>query len=225
MSGRHLIEKAFGPIPAQPPPPPPVLSEPEQRGERRAEVHYPAQNVSFAIGYKTPGVASPDVYVLDVLSSILSEGESSRLHQALVYERRIALGAGAGFRTHLNPGLFEFYAEMRPGLTAAEGVAVMDSVIAALASQGPTERELQKARNQLEAGFIKGLKTNNGVGQQLGYFEHLWGDYKAMFRTIDRYHAITADDCRRVARKIFDAKQRTVAVLVPEKQDGAEGQP
>ena len=68
------IEKAFGAIPAQAPPAKPVNSEPEQRGERRAEVRYPAENVSFQVGYKAPGVAGEDVAVLDVLSSILSDG-------------------------------------------------------------------------------------------------------------------------------------------------------
>jgi zinc protease len=219
------IRAYFGGIPRQPAPPEPPDAEPEQRGERRVDVHYPAQDVSFRVGYKAPSVKEDDQYVCDVLAEILGDGESSRLHQALVYERRIALGAGASFRTHLSPGLFEFEVEMQPGKTAAEGLAVMDSVIAQMAKQGPTERELQKARNQLEAGFIKGLKTNNGVGQQLGYFEHLWGDYQAMFRTIDRYHAISADDCRRVARKIFDSRQRTVAVLVPEAPAGEEAKP
>ena len=92
------IEKSFGAIPAQAPPARPINSEPEQRGERRAEVHYPAENVSFQVGYKAPAVASDNVPVLDVLSSILSDGESSRLHQALVYQQQIALSASAFFR-------------------------------------------------------------------------------------------------------------------------------
>src|SRR5258707_753914 len=63
------IKAAFGGIPAQPAPPAPVNSEPEQRGERRAEVRYPAETESFTCGYKAPGVKSGDVYVLDVISS------------------------------------------------------------------------------------------------------------------------------------------------------------
>src|SRR5439155_19958389 len=77
------IQHSFGDIPAQTPPAPPVNSEPEQRGERRVEVHYPAQNVTFLIGYKAPSVQSPDAYALDVLDAIISTGESSCLHDAL----------------------------------------------------------------------------------------------------------------------------------------------
>jgi zinc protease len=224
-SAMAQIEQSFGAIPAQTPPAAPINSEPDQRGERRAEVHYPAENVSFQIGYKSPSVASDDIYVLNVLSSILSDGESSRLHQALVYERQIALDASSFFRTRLDPTLFEFYVEMKPGKTAAEGEAALDAVIDTLVKNGPTERELQKARNLLEAGFVKSLKTNNGVGEQLGFYEHVFGDFNAMFRTIDHYRAVTIEDCRRVARKVFVPGERTVVELVPESEPSARAEP
>jgi predicted Zn-dependent peptidase len=216
------IEQYFGPIPSQPAPPAPINSEPEQRGERRAEVHYPAENVSFQYGYKVPADTSADIYVLDVLSSILGDGESSRLHRALVYQAQIALDASSFFRTRIDPTLFEFYVEMKPGKTAAEGQAAVDAVIDSLTRTGPTERELQKAKNLLEAGFVKALKTNNGVGEQLAFFEHLFGDYNAMFRTIDRYRAVSVEDCRRVARKYFVPTHRTVVTLVPESESEAK---
>jgi len=215
----------FGAIPAQPPPAPPVLSEPEQRGERRAEVHYPAENVSVDIGYKAPSVASPDMPVLDVLSSILGDGESSRLHQALVYRKQIALDASTFYRTRVDSTLFEIYLEMKPGKTGAEGEAALYAELDTLAKHGPTARELEKAKNLLEADFVKSLKTNNGVGEQLGFYEHVFGDYNAMFKTIDRYRAVTAEDCRRVAQRVFDPLQRTVVTLVPESEGSSEAKP
>ncbi|HEY6867529.1 MAG TPA: pitrilysin family protein [Candidatus Eisenbacteria bacterium] len=213
------IRKAFGPIPAQKPPLPPVNSEPEQQGERRAEVHYPAQDVSFEMGYKAPGVASPDIYALDVVSSILSDGESSRLHRALVYEQQIALAAGSSFQTRLDPTLFEVSVEMKPGKTAAEGEKAVDQVLRRMIDEGPTPRELEKAKNQLEAHFVRQLRTNNGVGEELGYYERVFGDYRRMFETVPRYRAVTAADCKRVAKQIFDARRRTVVELVPEPPD------
>jgi predicted Zn-dependent peptidase len=215
------IQGAFGRIPAQKPPAPPINSEPEQRGERRAQVHHPAQNVSFDMGYKAPGVKSPDIYALDVVSSILSDGESSRLHQALVYEKQIALGASTSFQTRLDPALFEVYVEMKPGKTAAEGEQAVDEVLRRLISDGPTARELDKAKNLLEAHFVRQLRTNNGVGQTIGYYEHVFGDYRRMFETVPRYRAVTAADCQRVAKDIFDSRRRTVVELVPEKDASA----
>jgi len=215
------IQAAFGRIPAQTPPRPPINSEPEQHGERRAQVHYPAQNVSFEYGYKAPGVKSPDVYVLDVLSSILSDGESSRLHQALVYEKQIALSANTSFQTRLDPALFEITIEMKPGTSAAEGEKAVDEVLQRIVAEGPTPRELDKAKNQLEAHFVRQLQTNNGVGQTLGYYEHVFGDYQRMFETVPTYRAVSAADCKRVAKQIFDVRHRTVVELVPEKEDAA----
>jgi zinc protease len=153
---------------------------------------------------------------------MLSDGEASRLHQALVVDQQLALDASSFFRPRLGPALFELYVEMRPGKTAAQGLAAVDSVLAKLEREGPSDHELQKAKNIREARFIKALKTNYGIGEQLGFHEHVYGDYQAMFRTAERTRAVTADDCRRVARKLFDPMKRTVAVLVPE-PEGKEG--
>ena len=181
-------------------------AEPEQNGERRVEVRYPSETVSFQVGYKAPSVHSDDIWALDVVANVLSGGESSRLHQALVYEQQIALSANASFRAGLEPGLFEFYVEMKPGKTAAEGEKALNAEIERLATEGPTERELQKARNQAESGFISALKTNNGAGQTLGFFEHVHGDYHKMFFGASTATArVTAADCRRVAKQVFDA--------------------
>ena len=209
-----LIRKYFGDIPSRKTAPAPIAAEPEQQGERRAQVRHPAQTVSVQIGYKAPRAASPDVWVLDLLGSILSEGESSRLHQALVYEQQIALEVGTFFRTRLDPSLFEFSLEMRPGKTASEGEAALDRVLARLIEEGPTPRELDKAKNLLEAGLVRSLKTNYGVGEQLAFFEHVHGDYRRLFDATGRYRAVTVEDCRRVAREVFVPARRTVAELV-----------
>lgn len=217
------IEKAFGGIPRQEPPAEPINSEPDQRGERHVKVNYPAQNVTIMMGYKAPSASSPDLAALDVVSNILADGESSRLHRALVYEKQVALSAGAYFQTSLMPTLFEFYADLRPGKTAEEGLTALDEVIAKFIEEGPTERELEKAKNQLEASFVKSLKTNNGIAQTIGFHEHVFGDYREMFQMTERYRGVTAEDCTRVAREIFDARKRTVAELVPEDVAAMDG--
>ena len=222
---KDQLQSHFGSIPAQTPPAPPVNSEPEQRGERRVMVHYPSETVSFQVGYKAPSVASEDIWPLQVADAILSGGESSRLHKALVYDQQIALSVGSSFFPGLEPTLFEFAVEMKPGKGVAEGEAALYTELDRLAKDGPTERELQKARNQVEASFVKGLKTNNGAGQQLGYYEHVFGDYRRMYQAIDHFRSVTAADVQRVAREVFDAKRRTVAVLVPEAVGGEGGQP
>jgi zinc protease len=224
-SALALIQKYFGDIPSQPAAAAPVDSERPQPGERRASVAYPSENAQVDIGYKAPSVASGDVWVLDVLSSILSDGESSRLHRALVYEQQIALSADTFFRPRLSPSLFEFYLEMKPGHTATEGEEALDDVLDRLIREGPTERELQKARNLLQAELVKSLKTNHGAGEQIGFFEAIYGNYRTMFSAAARYGAVTAEDCRRVAAQVFVPEHRTVvelAPIAPEDDSGAK---
>ena len=214
------IRAYFGGIPRQSPPPEPVDSESEQRGERRVEVRYPAETVSFQIGYKSPSVRDSSSDACTVLAEVLGQGESSRLHQALVYQRQIALSATASFETHLNPGLFEIDVEMKPGHSAAEGIAAVDSVLAVMRERGPEPRELDKARNQLEARFIRSLETNNYAAEKLGFFEHIYGDYRAMFAVQQRYRTMTGAECRSAAAHVFDPARRTIAVLVPLAENG-----
>src|SRR5262245_15922943 len=221
-SALALIQKYFGDIPAQTPPKPPVNSEPEQRGERRAQVRYPSENESFQIGYKAQDAKSADNWVLDILSSILGDGESSRLYQALVYDKQIALDASTFFRSRIDPTLFELAVEMKPGKAARDGEAALDDVLSRLVKEGPTARELEKAKNLLEADLVKSLKTNNGAGEQLGFYEHVFGDYRTMYDAIERYRKVTLEDCKRVARATFVPERRTVVELVPTVEAKAE---
>src|SRR5438128_751195 len=121
---------------------------------------------------------------------------------------------------------------MKPGHAAAEGEKALDDVLDRLIREGPTERELQKARNLLEADLVKSLKTNHGAGGQLGFFEAIYGSYRAMFSAAARYRAVTAQDCRRVAEDIAfvggsleaDADvERTVVTCEVMKKDLATG--
>ena len=217
------ITAAFGSIPAQPPPVRPIDAEPEQDGERRVEVRVPAGNESFMAGYKAPAATNADAPVLEVLERILADGPSSRLHRTLVEDRRLALSADAEMDRRLLPTLFTFHVEMEPGHPATEGIAALDSVLKRLATDGPTARELAKAQNLIEADWVRGLATNNGVGQQLAFAEHVLGDYRAMFEEVSRARAVTAADCRRVAQAIFDPRRRTLALLVPADEDSTAG--
>ncbi|MFN7972806.1 MAG: pitrilysin family protein [Acidobacteriota bacterium] len=219
------IRSRFEPIPRQKPPSEPVDSEPEQLGERRAQVHYPAEGPSFQEGYKAPGVKSPDIHALQVLAAVLSTGTSSRLHRALVYDAELALSARADFTLRLMPELFQFSVDLRPGKSLAEGEAALDSVLTRLSAEGPSSAELEKAKNQIEAEAVRALATNNGAGFQIGFNEVMFGDYHAMFDSVAKARAVTIDDCKRVARQVFDPAKRTVVEIVPGDEHGPETHP
>jgi predicted Zn-dependent peptidase len=211
-----LMRDYFSPIDAGPEPRIAISTEPEQVGERRVEVVKPAQNEQFMTGYHVPALGAPDALVLDVVQTILSHGESSKLYKRLVYEEQIALDVGIDYAWRMDPGLFYFHVEMKPGVAASKGEDLLYDTVEEMKREPVSDHDLQKAKNILEADFLRSLKTNNGRARRIGYFETMLGDYTAMFGVRDSFKAVTADDVMAAMNKYFDPKNRTVVTLIPE---------
>jgi zinc protease len=211
-----LVHKYYESIPAQAPPEPVRTVEPEQLGERRAEVHKAAEMPQVLIGYHIPEVTSNDIYALDVLQYVLSEGESSRLYKKLVRGLGIAVYAGTNAAWQISPGLFTVDVKVKPDKTAAECETAVYAVLDDVAKNGITPAELEKAKNQIAANFYRSMQTVNGKARKIGSYEIYFGDFNEILKVQDRYRAVTADDVKRVAGKYFDPKNRDVVTLVPE---------
>jgi zinc protease len=216
----ELIHRYYDDIPSQELHREVRTREPVQLGERRAEVHKAAELPEVWIGYHAPDVGSGDIYALDVLQEILAGGRSSRLYRLLVRELGIAVYTYIDFGWHIDPGLFIFVVKLKPGYRAEEGergiYAALDSVL----SGGVTEEELAKAKNSLEAGFLRSMQTVNGKARKIGRYEILFGDYREILAVQERYRSITVDDIRRVAEAYFGPRNRNVVTLVPEREEG-----
>jgi zinc protease len=122
----------------------------------------------------------------------------------------------------MDPELFKVYAQARPGETATALESRIAAVLDALADEPVPPDELTKAKNQLRADLVRGLKTVGGKAEQLGFFEVMLGDYRKLLDLDAAWDAVTADDIRRVARERLVPTQRTVVVLVPLSADGSE---
>ena len=215
-----LIEQTFGKIPAAPPPPPLVTVEPEQRGERRIEVEFDAEP-AIVIGYHKPGLGHPDDDVFDVIDAVLSDGLTSRLHQTLVLEKRLAVSVGSdashpGVRA---PNLFIFTATPLAPHTAAEVEAAVYEEIERLKREPVASKELEKVLNNLDADLIRGLRSNSGLASQLALYQAVAGDWRYILTSRDKVAAVTAADVQRVATQYFTKSNRTVAVLVKKGPD------
>ncbi|MCS6305547.1 MAG: insulinase family protein [Nitrospira sp.] len=215
-----LIEQTFGKIPAAPPPPPLVTVEPEQRGERRVEVEFDAEP-AIVIGYHKPGLGHPDDDVFDVIDAVLSDGLTSRLHQTLVLEKRLAVSVGSdashpGVRA---PNLFIFTATPLAPHTAAEVEAAVYEEIERLKREPVASKELEKVLNNLDADLIRGLRSNGGLASQLALYQAVAGDWRYILTSRDKVAAVTAADVQRVATQYFTKSNRTVAVLVKKGTD------
>jgi zinc protease len=212
-----LVRKYFGKIPAQKQPHQEITVEPEQKGERIVYVKRQAQLPMLMAGYHIPQMAADDIYPLRVLSKILSDGESSRLYQRLVYKEQTALYAGGQVDETQDPGIFYIWCYMNLGRTIEEGKRMLFEEIGKFALQEVSDQELQKAKNQLEADFIFSLQTNMYKGLKLGDYQVRAGDYKKLFEAVDKLQKVTKEDIMMVAKKYLVEDNRTVAILVPQK--------
>jgi predicted Zn-dependent peptidase len=214
-TGFAQAERYFGRIPRRPPPAPVEAAEPEQNGERRILVRRPAELPSILMGYKGVRAVDPDRAPLDVLERLLAGGESARLDLDLVREKEIATEVGVNNAWGIDRELFWIYAQARPGETANALEARIDAVIANLAAEPVPADELQKAKNQLQSELVRGMKTVSGKANQLGYFDIVFGDYRALFGLEAAWEAVAAGDVQRVVRQYLVPEQRTVVVLQP----------
>lgn len=211
----ELIEQTFGKIPAAPPPPSLVTVEPEQRGERRVEVEFDAEP-AIVIGYHKPTLRHPDDDVFDVIDALLSEGLTSRLHQKLVREKRLAasVGSDASHPGSRAPNLFIVTATPLAPHTTAEVEAAIYEEIERLKRDPVSPKELDKVLNNLDADLVRGLRSNSGLASQLALYQAVAGDWQYILTSRDKVAKVTAADVQRVATQYLTKSNRTVAVLV-----------
>lgn len=212
------IEKYFGKIPRGPEPPKVSAVEPRQQGERRIIVKREAELPAIFAGYHVPNLRHPDSYVLDVIANILSDGRSSRLYRSLVYEKQLALYAGGDYDSvSADPHLFYVYAGVMPGKTVEEVEKALYAEIERLKTEPVLDEEIEKAKNQIEAGFIMGQDSVFYQAMLIGRFETV-ADWRLIEKYLSGIRAVTKDDIIRVAKEYFSEDNRTVGILIPIKE-------
>jgi len=210
------IEKGFGPLPAGEAPPAVRSKEPPQQGERRIVVHKEAQLPFVFLGYHTPNWQSDDAYPLAVLARILFEGKSSRIYQRLIYTDQIAVDQGGEYEpVSTDPGLFYFYATVGPGKTTDQVERAIYEEVARLQKEPPDDRELTRAKNQVEAGYVLAQDSVFYQAMQIGEAETTGAGVDYVDKFPARIRQVTAEDVRRVAAQYLTEDNRTVAVLEP----------
>ena len=213
---KHLIQKYYGSIPSQLIPAETVTPEPEQKSPRKLVIKRPVQNPTVAVTYLTSKSGDSDTYALDLLSNILGEGVSSRLHRKLVYTRQIVSAISSSSWTPKYPGIFQITASVKPGVSTDSVVDAVLAEINAFRNGLVTDLELEKAKNQIMMSFVSGLKTNAGKAHALAINEVLTKDYRNLFSDLDRYQAVTKEQIQQVAKKYLAPQRRSVVEVVAE---------
>ncbi|HZD40471.1 MAG TPA: pitrilysin family protein, partial [Terriglobales bacterium] len=209
------IKTAFGDIPRGSEPPNVQVEEPVQKGERRAYLRKEAELPFMLMYYHAPNLTSPDSYALDLLTVIMAGGRSSRMYQNLVYEKRLVRSVDADYdRLSIDPTVFSVASQLFPGIKAADVEQEIDGLVAEIQSHLISERELQKAKNQIEAAFVFGRDSIFGQAIKIGFYEAA-GNWRLMDEYITGIRKVTREDIRRVAKKYLDHERRTVGTLIP----------
>jgi zinc protease len=212
----QLCEKYIEPIPTHAPPPPVTTVEPEQLGERRLIVRKPSQLPLVFVAYHIPQTNSPDYYALNVLRTILFQGESSRMYQRLVDKDEIALDVSSSVEPAFDPTIIEIAAQPKQGVDPQKCEKAMYEEFENAKNALVSDRELEKAKNIRLAEFYREMRTINGRANTIGTYEVFFGDYKKLFDAAKNYSTVTKEDVQRVAKAYLGANNRTVATLIPE---------
>jgi predicted Zn-dependent peptidase len=208
------LRRTFGTLPRAGEIPRNPTEEPEQRGERRAVVHFDARAPVLAAGWHAPATGHPDAEALDVLSQILSDGRSSRLYRSLVYEAQQALSAEGGYWELQDAGVFLAIASVRPDADIARVEELFLAEIERMKTGLVTADELEKAKRQLEVGMVNGLATNHALASRIAQEYTTLGRVRPLDERLQRIQAVTAEDVQRVAREYLRADRRTVVHVV-----------
>ncbi|WP_254849528.1 MULTISPECIES: pitrilysin family protein [Thalassotalea] len=220
---KSLAKQYFEPIPAQEPPRKVHTVEPEQKGERRAYLHKASVTTpNILMAFHVPETQHEDYYALDILSDVLSIGDSSRLQKSLINDKQIASSIFTYMPQSIDPNLFYIYAVAAKDISAE---ALEKSVIAEINSvmrEGITAKELQKVKNTKLVNFYREMSTINGKANTIGSFQMYFGDYKKLFSAPQDYEKVTVNDVQRVAKKYLRKANRTVGVLSSQEDSSNE---
>ena len=219
---RKLAETYFGRIPGGPKPDPVETVEPPQRGERRVVVEDPAQPFVL-IGYHKPNIKNRHNAVFDTITDLLGEGRTSRLYKSLVKESKVAVSASAfqGLPGNKYPGLFLFFAVPARGHTGGECEEAIYAEIQKLKSDLVSSQDLEKAKTRSRASLIRSLSSNRGLAAQLAFYEVVTGDWRNLFKQLEKIEGVTAEDIQRVAKEYFLRKNRTVGVIQTQESEAS----
>lgn len=210
-----LADVYFSRIPSGPKPEPVRTKEPEQWGERRVIVEAKSQPI-IIVGYHCPDARHKDSRSLEALANIIGQGRSSRIHQVLVKEKKVAVAVVSifGFPGDKFSNLTVFYAVPSRGHTSAECLELIDEEIEKIKKESVTSEELTKFKRSEVKGILDQMKSNSRMAALLTYADVVLGDWKLIFEQIEEIRAITAEDVKRVANKYLVKKHRTIGEIV-----------
>lgn len=219
---RKLVEKWFSDVPAGKPVPPLNAPTVVLDGVKKKTITDRVQLPRLFLAWHTPALLKPGDAEMDIVSNLLSGGKNSRLYRRLVYELQIAQDVNAVQQSQALDSNFLIIATARPGQSLDKIQAVIDEELDRLRTTPPDAREMQRALNQIEANFYRGMERVGGFGgkaNQLNAYYKATGQPDYFQKDLDRYRAVTAADIKAAVEKYLPKDRRVELSVVPgEKQ-------
>jgi len=215
---RKLVEKWFSDVPAGKPVPPIVAPTAVLDGVKKKTITDRVQLPRLYLGWLTPALLKPGDAELDIISNLLAGGKNSRLYKRLVYDMQIAQDVNASQQSQTLDSNFLIVATARPGQTLDKIQAVIDEELDKLRAAPPEPREFQRALNQIEANFYRGMESVGGFGgkaNQLNSYYKAAGTPDYFQKDLDRYRALTPADIKAAVDKYLPKDRRVELSIVP----------
>jgi len=217
-----ILEKYFGRVEAGPHPAPVRTVEPPQIAEKTVVIKDPSQPV-YVEGYHKASRTNPDQPVFDAIDDILSNGRTGRLYRALVRDKKLAVQTGSfsSFPGEKYPNMQIFFAVPTKGVTNLEVQGAIRAELDRLRAEDVSKEELARFKTRAKASLLRSLRSNQGLANQFADFQTVFGDWREVFRYLDRLDTVTSADIRRVANETFQARNRTVGMIETETAQAA----
>lgn len=212
---KQKINDYFATIPmGKKPIPRPTVVEPPLDGEVRDVIEDNIQLPAVIQAYRAPKQGTEEYYAFNVLSTILSGGNSSRLNKTIVDEKQLAVASGAFNYALEDAGLFITYGIANAGVDPEVLEKNIDSLVAEVKQKLVSEKEFQKVKNQTTTEFVTRNATMQGIAETLANYEVYFGDANLINTEIDKFNKVTREDLLKVANKYLNKNNRVVLYYV-----------
>lgn len=208
------VKKHYGDLPGQATPVHPIPAEPEQTSARHKLLKLNMKTEKLLMGYHIPAAVADDIPAISLAQILLTGGKSSRLHRALV-DTGIATSVEAYAMDDKDPTLLVIQCNLQEKKKAAQAETIILREISRLAQQAPGEKEMERARNNVNYEFYSGLDSSYEKARFLGTYEALAGNFEKGLEIQKKTLAVTAPEVQAVLKRYFRPTNRSVITGVP----------
>ena len=217
---KKMIEDYFGPIPRGADIDRNLAKEDPITTAIAAKAYDPNIQIPAVVtAYRTPSFKSRDSRVLDMISTYLSDGPSSKLYKKLVDDKKMALQTGAFNIAQEDYSMYVVFGLPQGDNKLGDLVSEMDEEIVKIQNELISDRDYQKLLNKFENGFVNSNASVEGIANSLARYHMLYGDTSLINNEIDIYRSITREEIRDVANKYLNPNQRLVLEYLPESKE------